>query len=181
MNTVNKRLTREGSESSAEITNLEKKLHYHETTLKNSRENFDQILKSGGRAWDIRGDITWFYKWIPEVILDGCDLVGIWSPREQALGFLGSAIYLLQHLPCRYKCARWWYWMLENVALMRLDLWKKVRVPVPCFDGHVCVWSMGTTCSITGLRYPGVFLHQWWSSMSPWIKAVIFVGAYWSP
>ncbi|KAJ6017641.1 hypothetical protein N7451_001020 [Penicillium sp. IBT 35674x] len=50
MNTVNKRLTRESSESSAEITNLEKKLHYHETTLKNSRENFDQILKSGGRA-----------------------------------------------------------------------------------------------------------------------------------
>ncbi|KAJ5183646.1 hypothetical protein N7492_001262 [Penicillium capsulatum] len=44
---VNKRLVREGSEASSEITNLEKKLHYHETTHKNSRENLEQILKSG--------------------------------------------------------------------------------------------------------------------------------------
>lgn len=44
---VNKRLTREGTEASSEITNLEKKLHYHETTHKNSRDNLEQILKSG--------------------------------------------------------------------------------------------------------------------------------------
>lgn len=48
--TVNKRLTRESSEATSEITNLEKKLHYHETTHKNSRDNLEQILKSGGRA-----------------------------------------------------------------------------------------------------------------------------------
>lgn len=47
IDTVNKRLTRESSEASTEITNLEKKLHYHETTHKNSRENLEQILKSG--------------------------------------------------------------------------------------------------------------------------------------
>ncbi|KAJ6004491.1 hypothetical protein N7499_000559 [Penicillium canescens] len=50
IDTVNKRLTRESGEASSEITNLEKKLHYHETTHKNSRENLEQILKSGGRA-----------------------------------------------------------------------------------------------------------------------------------
>ncbi|KAJ5905532.1 uncharacterized protein N7473_002448 [Penicillium subrubescens] len=48
--TVNKRLTRESAEASSEINNLEKKLHYHETTFKNSRENLEQILSSGGRA-----------------------------------------------------------------------------------------------------------------------------------
>lgn len=47
IDTVNKRLAREGSEAASEITNLEKKLHYHETTHKNSRENLEQILKSG--------------------------------------------------------------------------------------------------------------------------------------
>ncbi|KAJ5280969.1 hypothetical protein N7478_006341 [Penicillium angulare] len=50
INTVNKRLTRESAESTSDISNLEKKLHYHETTHKNSRENFEQILKSGGRS-----------------------------------------------------------------------------------------------------------------------------------
>lgn len=50
IDTINKRLTREGSEAATEITSLEKKLHYHETTHKNSRENLEQILKSGGRA-----------------------------------------------------------------------------------------------------------------------------------
>ncbi|KAJ5762352.1 uncharacterized protein N7511_005734 [Penicillium nucicola] len=48
--TVNKRLTRESGEASAEITNLEKKLQYHETTHQKSRENLEQILKSGGRT-----------------------------------------------------------------------------------------------------------------------------------
>ncbi|KAJ5640509.1 hypothetical protein N7528_000134 [Penicillium herquei] len=47
INTINKRLTRESSEATAEIANLEKKLQYHETTFKKSRENFEQILKSG--------------------------------------------------------------------------------------------------------------------------------------
>ena len=47
---VNKRLVRESSEATSEIVNLEKKLQYHETTHKNSRENLEQILKSGGRA-----------------------------------------------------------------------------------------------------------------------------------
>ncbi|KAJ5086616.1 hypothetical protein NUU61_007923 [Penicillium alfredii] len=47
---VNKRLTSERSEASSEINNLEKKLHYHETTHKNSRDNLEQILKSGGKA-----------------------------------------------------------------------------------------------------------------------------------
>jgi len=47
---VNKRLARESSEASTEITSLEKKLHYHETTHKNSRDNLEQILRSGGRA-----------------------------------------------------------------------------------------------------------------------------------
>ncbi|KAJ5899091.1 hypothetical protein N7495_003835 [Penicillium taxi] len=47
---VNKRLTRESAEATAEISNLDKKLHYHETTLKNSQEHFNQIIKSGGRA-----------------------------------------------------------------------------------------------------------------------------------
>jgi prefoldin subunit 1 len=50
VNTVNKRLTRESGEATAEIANLEKKLHYHETTSQKSRENMEQILKSGGRA-----------------------------------------------------------------------------------------------------------------------------------
>lgn len=48
--TVSKRLTRESGEAATEISSLEKKLHYHETTHKNSRENLEQILKSGGRA-----------------------------------------------------------------------------------------------------------------------------------
>jgi prefoldin subunit 1 len=48
---VNKRLTRESSEASAEIASLEKKLQYHETTNQKSRENLQQILGSGGRAW----------------------------------------------------------------------------------------------------------------------------------
>lgn len=50
VDTINKRLTRESSEATSEISSLEKKLHYHETTHKNSRDNLEQILKSGGRA-----------------------------------------------------------------------------------------------------------------------------------
>lgn len=47
IDTVNNRLTRESGEAKAEITNLEKKLQYHETTNQKSRENLEQILKSG--------------------------------------------------------------------------------------------------------------------------------------
>lgn len=50
IDTVNKRLTRESGEATAEIASLEKKLQYHETTNQKSRENLEQILKSGGRA-----------------------------------------------------------------------------------------------------------------------------------
>ncbi|CAG8279767.1 unnamed protein product [Penicillium salamii] len=45
--TVNKRLTRESGEAATEITNLEKKLQYHEMTNQKSRENLEAILKSG--------------------------------------------------------------------------------------------------------------------------------------
>jgi prefoldin subunit 1 len=45
-----KRLARETSEFSTEVQNLGKKLHYLETTHKNSREHIEQIFKSGGRG-----------------------------------------------------------------------------------------------------------------------------------
>ncbi|KAJ6163105.1 hypothetical protein N7497_003084 [Penicillium chrysogenum] len=38
VDTVNKRLTRESGEATTEISNLEKKLQYHETTNQKSRE-----------------------------------------------------------------------------------------------------------------------------------------------
>lgn len=44
---IEKRLVAETSELKADITNLNKKLHYLETTHKNSREHIDQIFKSG--------------------------------------------------------------------------------------------------------------------------------------
>lgn len=50
MNTVDKRLSTESTEKKNEITNLQKKLEYFETTHKNSRMNLEQILKSGGQA-----------------------------------------------------------------------------------------------------------------------------------
>ena len=50
MPTIDKRLTDESAERKNEITNLNKKLDYFETTLKNSRQNLEQILKSGGKA-----------------------------------------------------------------------------------------------------------------------------------
>ena len=42
------RLAKESGELKSETSALEKKLHYQETTYKNSRENFEQILKSAG-------------------------------------------------------------------------------------------------------------------------------------
>lgn len=50
MDTVDKRLSTESGEKKTEITNLQKKLDYFETTHRNSRQNLEQILKSGGRA-----------------------------------------------------------------------------------------------------------------------------------
>ena len=50
ISSVNKRLESETRELKTDITDLEKKLHYLETTHKNSVDNIDQILKSGGRA-----------------------------------------------------------------------------------------------------------------------------------
>ncbi|KAN0069772.1 Prefoldin [Elaphomyces granulatus] len=47
---IDKRLSREADELKSDITNLEKKLHYLETTHKNSRENIEQILRAGLRT-----------------------------------------------------------------------------------------------------------------------------------
>jgi len=45
---VKKRLARESQEAKAETTNLEKKQHYLETTLRNSRDNMEQLFKRAG-------------------------------------------------------------------------------------------------------------------------------------
>jgi prefoldin subunit 1 len=50
MDAVDERLGKETTELKADVENLGKKLHYLETTHKNSREHIDQIFKSGGRA-----------------------------------------------------------------------------------------------------------------------------------
>ena len=47
---IKKRLAGEMNELRSDISNLEKKLHYLETTNKNSREHIDQIIKSGSRS-----------------------------------------------------------------------------------------------------------------------------------
>jgi len=47
---VDKRLSSETSELNSEVENLGKKLHYLETTHKNSREHIEQIFKSRARA-----------------------------------------------------------------------------------------------------------------------------------
>lgn len=47
---VEKRLVFETTELKADVSNLNKKLHYLETTHKNSREHIDQIFRSGGRS-----------------------------------------------------------------------------------------------------------------------------------
>ncbi|KAL4862722.1 hypothetical protein BDV12DRAFT_178483 [Aspergillus spectabilis] len=45
--TVDKRISTESAELKSEIENLEKRMNYLEMTFKNSRENLEQILKSG--------------------------------------------------------------------------------------------------------------------------------------
>ncbi|PGH12091.1 hypothetical protein AJ79_04490 [Helicocarpus griseus UAMH5409] len=47
---VNKRLSTETGELKTDITNLEKKLHYLETTHKNSKSHIEQIFKTGGKS-----------------------------------------------------------------------------------------------------------------------------------
>ena len=47
---LNKRLTSESGELKTDVSKLEKKLHYLETTHKNSREHIEKIFRSGGRA-----------------------------------------------------------------------------------------------------------------------------------
>ena len=47
---VDKRLSSETAELKTEISGLNKKLHYLETTHKNSREHIDQIFRAGGKA-----------------------------------------------------------------------------------------------------------------------------------
>ena len=46
---VEKRLSSETSELKSDISNLNKKLHYLETTQKNSIKHIDKIMQSGGR------------------------------------------------------------------------------------------------------------------------------------
>ncbi|KAL8835297.1 MAG: hypothetical protein Q9170_003383 [Blastenia crenularia] len=48
-NNVQTRLALETAELKSDITSLNKKLHYLDTTHKNSREHIDQIFRSGGR------------------------------------------------------------------------------------------------------------------------------------
>lgn len=44
------KLVAQNTELKSDVSDLEKKLHYLETTAKNSREHIDQLLRSGGRA-----------------------------------------------------------------------------------------------------------------------------------
>ena len=47
---VKKRLVSESAEHKSDISNLEKKLHYLETTAKNSQEHIEQMLGRAGRS-----------------------------------------------------------------------------------------------------------------------------------
>jgi len=44
---VKRRLAAEADELKSDMSNLEKKLHYLETTYKNSRDNLEQLFRSG--------------------------------------------------------------------------------------------------------------------------------------
>lgn len=44
------KLSAQSKELRSDVSDLEKKLHYLETTSKNSREHIEQLLKSGGRG-----------------------------------------------------------------------------------------------------------------------------------
>ncbi len=47
MNEVQERMNKDVTERQSDVSNLNKKLHYLETTHKNSREHVDKIMKSG--------------------------------------------------------------------------------------------------------------------------------------
>ncbi|KAL6251863.1 hypothetical protein RBB50_002073 [Rhinocladiella similis] len=49
MSTLSQRLESESTSLNKEISDLEKRLHYQETTYKNSRQHIEKILQSGGR------------------------------------------------------------------------------------------------------------------------------------
>jgi prefoldin subunit 1 len=46
---INKKLASESGSLKKDIAELEKRLHYQETTFKNSREHIDKILQTGAR------------------------------------------------------------------------------------------------------------------------------------
>ena len=50
VSTIDARMSKESANLKAETTALEKRLHYLETTHKNSREHIDKILQTGGRS-----------------------------------------------------------------------------------------------------------------------------------
>lgn len=50
ISTVDARLSKESQALKSEITALEKRLQYLETTHKNSREHIEKILQTGGRG-----------------------------------------------------------------------------------------------------------------------------------
>jgi prefoldin subunit 1 len=47
---VNQRLSKELQDVKTEVVNLDKKLHYLETTQKNSRDHIDQLFRAGGKS-----------------------------------------------------------------------------------------------------------------------------------
>jgi len=47
---MEKRLSSETAELKSDVSNLNKKLHYLETTHKNSREHIEKIMQSGSRS-----------------------------------------------------------------------------------------------------------------------------------
>ena len=47
---VKKKLSSQTAELRSDVSSLNKKLHYLETTHKNSREHIDKIIQSGGRS-----------------------------------------------------------------------------------------------------------------------------------
>jgi prefoldin subunit 1 len=47
---LSQRLASESTALNKDITELEKKLHYQETTFKNSRQHIEKILQTGARA-----------------------------------------------------------------------------------------------------------------------------------
>lgn len=49
IDTMNRRLTTEADALKKEIAELEKRLHYQETTFKNSKQHIEKILQSGAR------------------------------------------------------------------------------------------------------------------------------------